>query len=81
MLTLREANSELREAQADLRAYPVPEYLSTTLEQGSIMIGVTGYPGKGTKIQNRTLYIVMYIHILYIYYTYIYLFHLSQTVT
>eukprot|EP00439_Symbiodinium_sp_Y106_P071859 s172_g13.t1 len=38
---------ELRDAQADLLAYPVPEYLAPAQEQGAIMIGVTGYPGVG----------------------------------
>ncbi|CAE7927943.1 Iigp1 [Symbiodinium sp. KB8] len=45
--TLRNANKELRDAQADLLAYPVPEYLAPAQEQGAIMIGVTGYPGVG----------------------------------
>jgi len=45
--SLRNANKELRDAQADLLAYPVPEYLAPAQEQGAIMIGVTGYPGVG----------------------------------
>ena len=62
LLTLREANSELREAQADLRAYPVPEYLSATLEQGSIMIGVTGYPGYKNILYYFISHTYIYIH-------------------